>query len=78
MATSIEIPKGAIVILNIAIFIFSYFVLLAFAGVCSGIFTIITEISLSNFYYDLMTFGLLVLWFLFCIIFRKSLFLKKK
>jgi hypothetical protein len=78
MASNIEVPKGALVVLNIAIFIFSYFVILSFAGICTGIFMMITGMTMDPFYYDLMTFGILVLWFLFSMIFRKSLFLKKK
>jgi len=78
MVSNIEIPKGAVVVFNVGIFIFSYFVILAFAGICTGIFMMITGIQLDSFFYDLMTFGLLVIWFLCSMIFRKFLFLKKK
>jgi|GEM_PF-3475571 len=78
MASQIEVPKGAIVALNLAIFVFCYFVILAFAGVCTGIFMMVSGFSMEPIYYDVMSFGLLVVWFLFSIIFRKFLFLKKK
>lgn len=78
MASQIEVPKGAVVVLNIAIFIFCYFVILGFAGVCTGIFMMISGFSMEPLYYDVMTFGLLVVWVLLSIIFRKFLFLKKK